>query len=255
MTTLKNGIGNYRIKKTGDAIEYFYHGNRIAEINNTKKEFKLHSCGWGGYRSTTRALNELQRLYEDAGFKLVSRDWKIPFFIGMGAVLKNPPRKIFLFFKLIYRHKETNKMKIEKVIETIQKHKKGRYFVIRYLSDSIIPNKENKGAKIQKEVVSVVRLVPYGKLIESGENGAKLRDNEISIVKDYIKLNVDTNNYLVMFAVTKNHKHKSRILNYFINGIVSSFEEVAAIARPSSLVSSKPDKVFTIKAQNIISIG
>lgn len=74
LKTLFAGIGNYDIEKPdNNTTVYRYHNNRICIVDEIKKTFRLDSCGWGGYRSTTRALNDLEKHYTRLGYALESR--------------------------------------------------------------------------------------------------------------------------------------------------------------------------------------
>lgn len=73
LKTLFAGIGNYRIENYGDVTEYYYFGHRIGVIDEKKKTFKLNTCGYGGCRSTVRALNDLERYYSNRGYELLER--------------------------------------------------------------------------------------------------------------------------------------------------------------------------------------
>jgi len=144
-------------------------------------------------------------------------------------------------------------MEKEKLIEKIMNLPKGRYVKIKYASDSIIANAENKGKKITKIVDAVVRLVKYENIkdvIPSGQTS----ENETIIVPHYLKMNNKTGNMLLLVAITKSPNHKPKV-QYFIEGVESTYEDVVRIARPSSLSHSAPTNVYKIKAQNIISLG
>lgn len=73
LKTLFAGIGNYRIEKNKNNTEYYYFNHRIAIVDENKKTFKLDACGYGGYRSTVRALNDLERYYKNRGYELIER--------------------------------------------------------------------------------------------------------------------------------------------------------------------------------------
>lgn len=144
-------------------------------------------------------------------------------------------------------------METEKLIQKIKSLPKGKYTRIEYISDSIMPNAENKGTKITKLVNAVIRLVKYENIKNVIPSG-KTNENETIIVPHFVKFNSKTNNMLVMVAITNNPNHKPKV-KYFIEGVESDYESVEKIARPSSLNHAAPTSVYTIKAQNIISIG
>ena len=73
LKTLWKGTGNYKKEVSADETKYYYFGNRICVVNHTNMTFKLDACGWNGYSSTTRALNELQRYYKGLGYTLTER--------------------------------------------------------------------------------------------------------------------------------------------------------------------------------------
>lgn len=73
LKTLFKGTGNYRIKKDCYIKSYYYFNHCICVVYEDVKTFSLDSCGYSGYRSTTRALNDLQRYYEAKGFRLLWR--------------------------------------------------------------------------------------------------------------------------------------------------------------------------------------
>ena len=75
LKTLAQGTGNYKkVKGINGNILYYYHGNCIGVVNQEKKILELDDCGWGGYRSTERALNDLKRMYP--GYEVI-RKWDI----------------------------------------------------------------------------------------------------------------------------------------------------------------------------------
>lgn len=71
LKTLKEGKGNYRILYEGNVIKYFYHGNCIGIVNLELKTIIQDDCGWGSYRSTKRALNDLGKLYP--GYEIIRK--------------------------------------------------------------------------------------------------------------------------------------------------------------------------------------
>lgn len=61
------------LKVTVKKISYF--NNVIAIINNEKCYCELHYCGYRGYRSTERAINDLKRYYSSNGYYINVEDW------------------------------------------------------------------------------------------------------------------------------------------------------------------------------------
>lgn len=52
-----------------------YHNNVIAIINDKAGYCQLHYCGYRGYRSTNRCINDLKRYYTDNGYYVNVEDW------------------------------------------------------------------------------------------------------------------------------------------------------------------------------------
>ena len=74
LKTLFQGKGNYTKEESGISIKYTYFGNTICVVDKINKTFKLDACGYNSYRSTTRALNDLEKYYINKGYKLTERN-------------------------------------------------------------------------------------------------------------------------------------------------------------------------------------
>lgn len=70
LKTLAEGKGNYKkVVGINGSIFYYYHGNCIGVVNKNTKTLTLDDCGYGSYRSTIRALNDLKRMYP--GYQII----------------------------------------------------------------------------------------------------------------------------------------------------------------------------------------
>jgi len=57
-------IGNHSFKACtfSNKIEFAYHGNVVCYWDRETNSFRLDDCGWKGYPSTTRTLNDYKRI-------------------------------------------------------------------------------------------------------------------------------------------------------------------------------------------------
>ena len=60
----RSRIGNHSFKASSlsPVIEFAYHGNIVCYWNRESNHFMLDDCGWKGYPSTTRTLNDYRRI-------------------------------------------------------------------------------------------------------------------------------------------------------------------------------------------------
>lgn len=71
-TSNSNGkVGNHSVKTTGQVKKFYYFGNCVCVADYNAKTFHLDNCGYGGYQSTTRTLNDYRRYFTSIGFKEV----------------------------------------------------------------------------------------------------------------------------------------------------------------------------------------
>lgn len=51
-------VGNHAAFRNGSEVKFTYHGNTVCRWDMKKNKFVLDDCGWKGYSSTTRTLND-----------------------------------------------------------------------------------------------------------------------------------------------------------------------------------------------------
>lgn len=70
-------VGNHRVEFIRGNVKdvehtvrgFFYHNNCVCVANDTLKKFHLDSCGYSGYSSTTRTLNDYRKHFLSEGYK------------------------------------------------------------------------------------------------------------------------------------------------------------------------------------------
>lgn len=58
--------GNHRVEVNGDIRKFYYFNHCVCVVNDKKETFKLDACGYEGYSSTTRTLNDYRHWFEAA---------------------------------------------------------------------------------------------------------------------------------------------------------------------------------------------
>lgn len=136
----------------------------------------------------------------------------------------------------------------------------GAYINISYVSD-LTPNKDNQEHKIQKLITSVIRLgVAYSHI---NDESIKERQNDNAEHKlpwgvwdeecPYI-INHKGNSYLR--CTISNSPYHHHIVEYLLDGVKVTKEDIANIVRESELKSSnKKLLIFNVNIKNIISLG
>ena len=61
-------VGNHSVTVDGDKRYFRYHGNIVCKVNDDAKTFVLDDCGYSGYSSTTRTLNDYRKYFSDIGY-------------------------------------------------------------------------------------------------------------------------------------------------------------------------------------------
>ena len=64
-------LGNHAVGfSTLNKVRMFtYHGNVICTVHDEAKTFATDYCGYEGYPSTTRAINEYKKVFKKLGYK------------------------------------------------------------------------------------------------------------------------------------------------------------------------------------------
>lgn len=64
MSGERKTIGNHSFIKSYSPliVRFAYHGNVVCYWNRETNSFRLDDCGWKGYTSTTRTLNDYRRI-------------------------------------------------------------------------------------------------------------------------------------------------------------------------------------------------
>ena len=63
--------GNYRVIRNEECIKHYYYGYMICYVDIIKKQFYLHSCGYGNCRLTTAQINYLEKFYKEKNYLLI----------------------------------------------------------------------------------------------------------------------------------------------------------------------------------------
>ena len=59
----KMTIGNHRMVKEGNLRKFYYFNHLVCLVDDNLKKFKLDDCGYSGYPSTTRTLNDYRKYF------------------------------------------------------------------------------------------------------------------------------------------------------------------------------------------------
>lgn len=66
--------GNHSVEYVGDVRRFRYHNNIVCIVNDKTKVFKLDDCGWAGYSSTTRTLNDYRKYFTKQGYEEIKEE-------------------------------------------------------------------------------------------------------------------------------------------------------------------------------------
>lgn len=55
--------GNHSMEQVGNYIFYYYHNNCVCKVNKVTGKAVFDACGYEGYSSTTRVLNNYRAIY------------------------------------------------------------------------------------------------------------------------------------------------------------------------------------------------
>lgn len=149
----------------------------------------------------------------------------------------------------------------KQILDCLKTIHNGSYTKIRFIS-TIPSNKDNKGKLIQKITESVVRLgVIYNHIQVTEIQERKGEANSIHRLpwgewdpeaKNYLIEHKD--NYYLRCSTSRSPRHHGKV-QYFIDGVEATKEEVMPLTRPSEWTDDRNIYVFSPNIENILAIG
>ena len=62
-------VGNHSVCLYSWGRQFFYHHNCVCQVDDEQKTFELDDCGYEGFPSTTRTLNDYRRYFLSQGYE------------------------------------------------------------------------------------------------------------------------------------------------------------------------------------------
>lgn len=154
-------------------------------------------------------------------------------------------------------------MQKQEIKNKLAKIKNGTYTNITFLSE-IIPNKDNKGHKIQKITKAIVRFgVAYSHIKVESIQSRPVIPGESNPLTEQLPwgewdpecscLIAHKDNYYLRCTVSRSPKHH-RKTRYFLDGVEVSKEDIIPLTRPSEW-TPREEYVFNPNIENILAIG